>query len=118
MTFETQRKGTAVILSIGDSVEWDDARLIDAAVKEFLSGGCCDVAFDLSKVTYICSAGIGALVYNLEAAKKNGGAIYIVSSSEYIDYLFQTLNFDRVFSGKMFKTVNEFESMISGRKKA
>jgi anti-anti-sigma factor len=115
MNFEAITRGPAVIFRLGESLEWEDAKNLDDAIKEHISAGYFHVVFDLSRVNRICSAGIGTLVYNIDTVRKNNGDIYIVSSGEYIDYLFKTLCFDRVFSGRIFKSVDECEKKIAGQ---
>jgi anti-anti-sigma factor len=68
--------------------------------------------FNLDEVTFICSGGIGALVYNLNKVKKMGGAMYIISSNEYVNYILETLKFDIVFDGFLFDSYEEFSNQI------
>ena len=81
-------------------------------VRRLMRGGHECFVFDLNAVTYICSAGIGALVYNLNTVRQNNGAIYIISSNEYIEYMFQTLKFDMVFDGYIYPSIDEFKRRI------
>jgi anti-anti-sigma factor len=112
MKFVTEKEGATVIFTLAQRVEWEDARLIDDAIKGCIDQGNFNIAFDLNNVGYICSAGIGALVYNLNTAKSSGGAIYIISSNEYMEYLFQTLMFDVVFSGYIFPSREAFRRHV------
>lgn len=112
MKFSMERMGRYAVLTVAERIEWDDARELDEAVKQLIGQGIYHIAFDLNGVSYICSAGIGALVYDLSAVKKNGGAIYIISSSEYIDYMFQTLKFDMVFNGFIYPSIDDFRSRV------
>jgi anti-anti-sigma factor len=68
--------------------------------------------FNLDEVKFICSGGIGALVYNLNKLKKNGGSLYIIADNDYITYVFETLKFDMIFEGCMFKTFEEFSAAV------
>jgi len=115
MNLSTRRIGEYVVLTLSQRVGWEDARRLDETVKRLLSEGTYHIAFDLNGVSYICSAGIGALVYNLNTAKKNGGALYIISSNDYIDYMFQTLKFDMVFEGYIYPSIDDFLSRMCGK---
>jgi hypothetical protein len=63
-------------------------------------------------VTFLCSGGIGALVYNMKKVQETGGDIYIVSSSDYIQFLFATIGFNIIFSGRIFKSFEEFVDKV------
>jgi anti-sigma B factor antagonist len=93
-------------------IDWESARLLDKEIQKIIDGGICHIAFNLDDVSFICSGGIGALVYNLNKVKKMGGAIYIISSNEYINYIFETLKFDIVFEGYLYKSFDTFSAAI------
>ncbi|MBD3392730.1 MAG: STAS domain-containing protein [Chitinivibrionales bacterium] len=116
MDFDIRSEGKYKIVKLTGRVEWDRARELDGAVRQLIADGCAHIAFDLNEVVYICSAGIGALVYNLNAVKKRGGAIYIISSNEYIEYLFETLKFDMVFEGRIYPDLDAFRATAIERR--
>ena len=93
-------------------IDWESARVLDKEILQLVDDGFCHIVFNLDTVTFICSGGIGALVYNLNKVKKMGGAIYIISSNEYINYILETLKFDVVFDGYLFKSYEEFSSAV------
>ncbi|HLV33389.1 MAG TPA: STAS domain-containing protein [Chitinispirillaceae bacterium] len=93
-------------------VDWENARILDKEIQQIIEDGFCQIVFNLDDVTFICSGGIGALVYNLNKVRKMGGAIYIISSNEYINYIFETLKFDIVFEGYLYKSFDEFANQV------
>jgi anti-anti-sigma factor len=93
-------------------IDWESARLLDKEIQQIIEEGFCNIAFNLDEVTFICSGGIGALVYNLNKVRKMGGAIYIISSNDYINYIFETLKFDVVFEGFLYKTYESFAADV------
>jgi anti-anti-sigma factor len=103
---------TYKVIKISGKVDWENARTLDREIQQIIDGGCSHIAFNLDEVTFICSGGIGALVYNLNKVKKNGGAIYIISSSEYVNYIFETLKFDVVFDGLLFTSYEQFQEKV------
>ena len=105
-------EGEFAIIKLSDRIEWEEARELDTLIKSMLEKGSYNIAFDLNSVTYICSAAIGTLVYNLNTARKNSGAIYIISSNEYIDFMFETLKFDMIFEGFIYPSYDEFQQKI------
>ncbi|MFP4164829.1 MAG: STAS domain-containing protein [Chitinispirillaceae bacterium] len=97
-------------------IDWDNARLLDKEIQQLVDDGFCRIVFNLDEVTFICSGGIGALVYNLNKVKKMGGAIYIIASNEYINYIFETLKFDLLFEGYLYKRFEDFSSEVLEQK--
>lgn len=93
-------------------IDWESARLLDKELQRLIDDGHCRIVFNLDEVTFICSAGIGALVYNLNKVGKMGGAIYIIADNEYVGYIFETLKFDLIFKGYMYKTFDEFSVAV------
>jgi anti-anti-sigma factor len=100
-----------VIKPVG-RVDWESARLLDKEVQRLSGDGYCRIVFNLDDVTFICSGGIGALVYNRNKLIKQGGAVYIIADNEYIAYIFEALKFDIIFEGYMYKTFDEFSAAV------
>jgi hypothetical protein len=48
----------------------------------------------------------------MKRVQELGGDIYIVSNSEYIQYLFATIGFNVVFQGRIFDTFELFSEKI------
>ncbi len=108
MELSVAKDNKYTVVTLGGRIEWEDARQLDQTIKGILDNRSYYIAFDLNKVSYICSAGIGALVYNLNTVKKNSGAISIISSNEYVDFMFETLKFDMIFEGCIYPSLEEF----------
>ncbi len=106
------------IIKVSGRVDWESARLLDKEIHQIVDEGFCNIVFNLDEVTFICSGGIGALVYNLNKVKKMGGAIFIISSNEYVNYIFETLKFDIVFEGYLFSTYEQFADQVLEAKEA
>jgi anti-sigma B factor antagonist len=104
--------GKFKIIKICGKVDWDNARLLDKEIQRVVDEGFAHIVFNLDEVTFLCSGGVGALVYNLNKVKKSGGAMYIVSSNEYVNYIFETLKFNIVFDGLLFDTFDSFREQI------
>ncbi|MBD3344293.1 MAG: STAS domain-containing protein [Chitinivibrionales bacterium] len=112
MELSVKELGKFKIIKVAGRVDWENARLLDKEIHQIVDDGFCHIAFNLDEVTFICSGGIGALVYNLNKVKKMGGAIYIISSNEYVNYIFETLKFDIVFDGFLFDTHENFTEQV------
>jgi anti-anti-sigma factor len=93
-------------------IGWDNSRILDAQIHKMVDKGCSHIIFNLDEVTFLCSGGIGALVYNMKKVQESGGDIYIVSTSDYIQFLFATIGFNIIFSGRIFKSFEEFGDKV------
>jgi anti-anti-sigma factor len=93
-------------------IGWDNSRILDTQIHKMVEKGCSHIIFNLDEVTFLCSGGIGALVYNMKKVQETGGDIYIVSSSDYIQFLFATIGFNIIFSGRIFKSFQEFVDKV------
>ena len=100
------------MITVGGRIDWENARVLDRQIQQVVQMGCINVVFDFDKVTFICSGGIGALVYNFNKVKKLGGAIYIICDNDYVNYIFATLKFDVVFDKLLFKTYADFTAQF------
>jgi anti-anti-sigma factor len=109
--------GKFKVIKPAGRIDWENARYLDQEIHRIIDEGCSNIVFNLDEVTFICSGGIGALAYNLNKAKRKGGAIYIISSNDYINYIFETLKFNIVFEGYYFRTFDEFSAQILDKEK-
>lgn len=111
--------GNFKIIKPSGRIDWEKARYLDQEIHRIINEGFYNIAFNLDEVTFICSGGIGALAYNLNKVRRKGGAIYIISSNDYINYIFESLKFNIVFEGYFFKSFEEFSSaLLNDEKKA
>ena len=99
-------------------IDWENARVLDKEIQQIIEQGFVHIVFNLDEVTFICSGGIGALVYNLNKVRKKNGAIFIISSNDYINYIFETLKFDIVFEGYLYKSFEDFANEVLEKEKA
>jgi anti-anti-sigma factor len=93
-------------------IGWDNSRILDTQIHKMVEKGCSHIIFNLDEVTFLCSGGIGALVYNMKKVQETGGDIYIVSTSDYIQFLFATIGFNIIFSGRIFQSFQEFGDKV------
>jgi anti-anti-sigma factor len=100
--------GKFKVIKPSGRIDWENARNLDMEIHRIIDEGFYNIVFNLDEVTFICSGGIGALAYNLNKVKRKGGAIYIISANDYINYIFETLKFNIVFEGYYYKTFEEF----------
>lgn len=97
---------------IKGKIGWDNSRILDTQIHKMVEKGCSHIVFNLDEVTFLCSGGIGALIFNMKKVQEQGGDIFIVSNSDYIQYLFATIGFNTIFNDKIFKSFEEFSENV------
>ena len=112
MDYTVTEIGKFKVIKPTGRIDWESARMLDKEILRLIEEDFRYIVFNLDEVKFICSGGIGALVYNLNKLKKTNGALYIIADNDYITYVFETLKFDMIFEGCMFKTFEEFSAAV------
>lgn len=100
--------GKYKIITLKGKIDWEEASTLDKEVSSLIDEGFGHIAFIFNEATSICSALIGALVFNLNKAKKLNGMFYLVSSNNYINSVFEALKFDIIFDGYLYNSFEDF----------
>jgi len=108
MELKITHNSKIALFIVRGKIGWDNSRILDTQIHKMVEKGCSHIIFNLDEVTFLCSGGIGALVFNMKKVQTNGGDVYIVSNSDYIQFLFATIGFNIIFQGKIFHTFDEF----------
>jgi len=103
---------TIALFIVKGKIGWDNSRILDSQIHKMVEKGCSHIMFNLDEVTFLCSGGIGALIFNMKKVQQTGGDIFIVSNSDYIQFLFATIGFNIIFSEKIFKDFEEFRDKV------
>jgi anti-anti-sigma factor len=112
MELRITHNDSIALMIVKGKIGWDNSRILDAQIHKMVDKGCSHIIFNLDEVSFLCSGGIGALMYNMKKVQGSGGDIYIVSSSDYIQFLFATIGFNIIFSGRIFKSFEEFGDRV------
>lgn len=101
------------IFRIGGKVGWESSRLLDREVRQAVEGKTKYLVFDLDEVEFLSSGAIGVLVYHLRKLQGGNGDIFVLTSNQYVMYLFRTIGFHRVFDGKIFGAYPELSAKLA-----
>jgi anti-sigma B factor antagonist len=97
MEFRTEPSGDDIAVISGDGrlnmVSGPDLR---EAVKRAVAGGRPRVVVDLSRVPFMDSSGLGALIAGLKAAREAGGDLRIVQPSTQVTMVLKLSNVDSI----------------------
>jgi anti-anti-sigma factor len=100
------------IFRIGGKVGWESSRLLDSEVREAVEAKTKFLVFDLDDIEFLSSGAIGVLVYHLRKLQGGNGDIFVLTSNQYVMYLFRTIGFHRVFDGKIFGKYEELAAKL------
>src|SRR5688500_2159771 len=112
MELRVNSNAQIALFVIRGKIGWDNSRILDTQIHKMVEKGCSHIVFNLDEVTFLCSGGIGALIFNMKKVQEQGGDIFIVSNSDYIQYLFATIGFNMIFNGKIFESFEEFSDSV------
>ena len=80
LAIEERQAGDVVVLSLTGQITLDDGELkFGRWIDDLLKRGLNKILVDLAGVTYIDSAGVGMMAYELKAVRATGGALKLLS---------------------------------------
>lgn len=86
-----------VVFELGGKIVFGpESETIQKLVQEALYRGEKKLIFDLSRVEYIDSTGLGAIVHCVSAAKSAGGALRLAATSEPVRRKLKTSKLDMI----------------------
>ena len=112
MELKITSNATIALFIVKGKIGWDNSRILDSQIHKMVEKGCSHIIFNLDEVTFLCSGGIGALIFNMKKVQETGGDIFVVSNSDYIQFLFATIGFNIIFQGKIFQDFDEFRGKV------
>lgn len=98
MTFETERKGTTLILRLsGDLIGEDTGANIINTANDAINEGFRTCVIDISGLRYVNSSGIGVLITILTKFRNKGGEVYLMRPSENVQKLLVITKLNAIF---------------------
>lgn len=100
MEIGLSRKGDIQVLSLKGKLHLQNWRVVDKHLDSLLEKGPKEVVVDLSEVTLICSAGVGALFHNVKRFRDRQARLMLLTRTPYVHGLLET------FGGEPFLEEN------------
>lgn len=100
LEFSVESGQSAEIVRVQGEIDVYNSFEIKGAVEELLNAGKTRIAIDLSRVPYIDSSGLGALITAQSRIDRAGGALFLIRPSEQIRNVFELTKM-----GGFFRTV-------------
>ena len=111
MKLAERKVGASIVLEVLETrLGADKTVAFKEAVGRHLDGGAASVVLDLSKVDFIDSSGLGAILSILKRMPK-GCELIICGTTDPVTSMFKLTRLDRVFT--MRKNVDEAVSTLS-----
>ena len=92
-----ENNGVVVISPVG-KLNMVHANRLREAVSESIALGHFKFVIDLSKVDFLDSSGLGALIGSLKLARQAEGDVRIVAPNEQVKMVLKLTNMDRIFA--------------------
>ena len=97
MNISAQQRDTITILLLEGRIDGDGALELDEALKQVLANGHVRLILDMSRVSYINSAGLRTLADALAQAQQQQGDVKLVTLMPKVLRVLQIIGFDRFF---------------------
>lgn len=94
-SFKISINGDIGILEVKGSIDAGNAPSFGAKLKE-IGSKTSKIVIDVKELDYIATAGLGALMANLNDAKGQGGDIIMAGMTDKIKKVFDTMGFSKV----------------------
>ena len=101
LQLDTERTEQEIVVHCVGKVTSSTSSLLQSKVRELIPERKT-ITLDLSKVTYMDSSGLGALVALSFSARKGGCELKLASLSDYLKELFRLTSLDKVFAVSRF----------------
>ena len=92
------RNNDMAILKIKNNFTFLDKEYFEETIKSVLEKGNYNILLNFEGVSYICSSGIGTIIFYYETLKKKGRQLKICNAADpHLATLFSVMQFDRTF---------------------
>lgn len=102
MNINVRNESDISIVSLEGRMDWKALSEFSGSVAQLADSGSKKVLLDFSKMEYMSSAGIRALIEAMQTVEKAGGTLAISSPSETLMELFKVVQLEKVI--KIYKS--------------
>jgi len=104
--------GLAVVLPEG-FINAHTVRQFESALEALVKAGKFTILLNCQKLSYISSAGLGAIMGLIETVRENQGDILLSDLQENVFAIFDTLGFTQLY--RVFQTEDEAIQALAGK---
>ncbi len=111
LTVETRQLGEVTLLYPRGFINAHTVRLFETEIQKALGERRFNIVVNCSGLSYIASAGLGAIMGAIEEIRGNGGDLRLAHLNETVANIFEILGFNHLY--RIFPT--EMEAILSFR---
>jgi anti-sigma B factor antagonist len=104
--------GVAVVQPEG-FINAHTVRQFESALENLVAAGKFTILLDCQRLSYISSAGLGAIMGLIETVRENGGDILLCSLQQNVFAIFDTLGFTQLY--RVFASEVEARQALAGK---
>jgi anti-sigma B factor antagonist len=105
LTVETSQAGEVSILRAGGLLNAHTVPQFDDALRRVLDAGTYRVVVNAELLTYVASAGLGALIGSIDEIREHGGDLRICGLNDTVSSIFEMVGLPHLF--RIFRTEDE-----------
>jgi anti-sigma B factor antagonist len=98
MQIEVKSLKKVDVIALAGRIDSSNATDFDNAMKDLLSKGRRNIVLDMSKLDYMSSAGLRAMVAALKSARNGGGNVVIAEPNERMVDTLKLVGFQSLFT--------------------
>ena len=96
MSLKVEVEGDVAVIKICGEITSSESNDLQAVITGVLDDGISVIIFDLEKLSYMSSLGIGVLARTSGELKKNNGKMAVFNPTEEVHKLFKLLRLDKI----------------------
>jgi anti-anti-sigma factor len=112
LLIQVHEVGGVAVLSPEGFINAHTVRQFEGALEDLVLAGKYTILLDCRLLTYISSAGLGAIMGLIETVRANGGDILLCNLQKNVHEIFETLGFTELY--RVFATEREALQSLNG----
>ncbi len=97
MDIKVERIGSVVVLACSGSLDADNVALFKKRVAELFDGGSSKFVLDVSKLNFIDSMGLGAMISLLRRTRERSGDVKTCGLAKEVKEIFEITRLNKLF---------------------
>jgi anti-sigma B factor antagonist len=112
LSIQVRKLDGASVVEPSGFINAHTVRHFEAALESLIKEGRYKILLQCANLAYISSAGLGAIMGQIEAVRSNGGDIMLSNLQENVYAIFDTLGFTQLY--KVFESEQDAISALMG----
>ncbi|HSA34366.1 MAG TPA: STAS domain-containing protein [bacterium] len=96
LTYTIEKRGGAMLITTEGRIDNEGAAIFQEALDRAFEANLPRISFDLAKLSFINSAGIGKLLLFYKRVKNRNGTVVITALNDDVNALFKAIRLDKL----------------------